>query len=78
QFEHLNPEQFRVRLREWGLDSVKPVATSITARTPEEIQHLIETHPLSDFYAPASYAGGGNHDVVRVSPDRTLLLAKIQ
>ena len=78
QFDHLNPEQFRNRLREWGLDSVKPVATSITARSPEEIQHLIDTHPRSDFYAPASYAGGGNHNVIRVSPDRALLLAKIQ
>ncbi len=78
QFEHLNPEQFRERLREWGLDSVKPVATSITARTPEEIQHLIDTHPQIDFYAPASYAGGGNHNVIRLSANRALLLATIQ
>jgi len=77
QFEHLNPEQFRDRLRAWGLDSVKPVATSIVAHTPEEIQHLIDTHPQADFYAPPGYSGG-SHQVVVISSNRVLLLATIQ
>ena len=78
EFEHLDSEQFRDRLREWGLDNVKAVATSIVAQTPDEIQHLIDTHPQSDFYAPAGYSGGGSHQEVKVSADRALLLATIQ
>ena len=78
QFESLNPERFRASLLPWGLDNVKPVATSIVAHTPEEVQHLIDTHPGSDFYAPAGYSGGGSHQTVSLSQNRVLLLATIQ
>jgi hypothetical protein len=78
QFQALDPELFRDRLRAWGLDNTRAVATSIVAHTPEEIQHLIDTHPHTDFYAPTGYAGGVSHQVVAISATRSLLLAAIQ
>jgi hypothetical protein len=43
------------RLREWGLDSSEPIATSIVPKSREEVVSLIATHPGTDFLLPESY-----------------------
>jgi hypothetical protein len=48
---------WRARLREWGLDSSEPVATSIVPKSREEVVELIATHPGTDFLLPESYRG---------------------
>lgn len=44
--------QFHERLREWGLDSVAPVGTTIAANSPVEVVRMIERHPHTDFHLP--------------------------
>jgi 4-amino-4-deoxy-L-arabinose transferase-like glycosyltransferase len=73
--------QFRKSLRDWGLDSTDPVATSIVANSTAEVVQMVETHPNMDFYVPSSVKTGigdaakATHRVVAVSPDRFFLLA---
>jgi hypothetical protein len=69
QFNHLARYEpgFRSRLREWGLppDASKagPLATVITARSPEELTSLVVAHPDTDFLISAAY-----RDAVRSVP----------
>jgi hypothetical protein len=59
QFNNLpryEPE-FRTGLQAWGLNSSVPIATLITARTPEEAGALVAAHPETDFLIPAAYLG---------------------
>jgi hypothetical protein len=44
---------FRQHLSEWGIQSDEPIATVITATTPEELAQMIRAHPGSDFLIPA-------------------------
>jgi len=72
---------FRGRLRAWGLDSGDPIATTIDARNDTEIASIVESHPDTDFYLPASLytalAGAQNtHVYVPVASGRFFLLAK--
>jgi 4-amino-4-deoxy-L-arabinose transferase-like glycosyltransferase len=48
---------WRSRLRDWGLDSSEPIATSIVPKSREEATTLIATHPDTDFLLPESYRG---------------------
>jgi len=83
QFQHLQQwePQFRARLRQWGLDSTDPVATTIVASSVDDVTLMVESHPRTDFYLPAAIGANlGNaatlaHSVVAVSPDRLFLLA---
>jgi hypothetical protein len=45
---------FRLRLREWNLDSDEPVATVIVARSLTELGDLVAASPRRDFLLPAS------------------------
>ncbi len=65
QFNNLpryEPE-FRSRLQAWGLASSVPIATLITARSPEEVGALVTAHPDTDFLMPVAY-----QSVVRSAP----------
>jgi len=79
--ERLTP-QFRENLREWGLDSIAPLATAIEARSDSDVLRIIQTHPLDDFYLPARLRQQveplvqSTHDVSNASPERLLLFAR--
>jgi hypothetical protein len=46
---------FRSRLQEWGLPGGAPIATLITARSPEELAALVLAHPDTDFLIPTTW-----------------------
>jgi hypothetical protein len=53
--------QFEQRLRDWGLDSGAPIATTILAANAKEVAALIEEHPGADFFVQTP---GGTHQIV--------------
>jgi 4-amino-4-deoxy-L-arabinose transferase-like glycosyltransferase len=57
QFNHLAllASAFRSRLRQWGLASDAPIATTITLHSAAELATLARAHPESDFLVPAAY-----------------------
>ncbi|MGH9664822.1 MAG: ArnT family glycosyltransferase [Bryobacteraceae bacterium] len=71
-------EVYRQRLREWGLDSGDPLATTILARTPDEVEQMIAAHPGTDFSLPANWQlrTSATHDTWHASARRVYLLAK--
>jgi 4-amino-4-deoxy-L-arabinose transferase-like glycosyltransferase len=83
QFQDLEQwaPQFSKKLREWGLDSPDPIATSIVASSTAEIVQMVEAHPGTDFYIPSALeteirdAVEATHRVVAVSPERFFLLS---
>jgi 4-amino-4-deoxy-L-arabinose transferase-like glycosyltransferase len=83
QFQELDrwKPQFHERLREWGLDSTDPIATSIVAASAAEVVQLIENHQYADFYVPADLLTATDrsvtthHRILAASPDRLFLLA---
>jgi hypothetical protein len=81
QLDSLTP-QFRENLREWGLDSIAPLATAITARSAADVLNIIRSRPVDDFYLPARLRQQveplvrGTHDISDVSPQRLLLFAR--
>lgn len=54
--------QFEQRLRDWGLNSGYPVATTILAANQNEVDALIQQHPEADFFLPKP--GGGRQMVL--------------
>jgi Dolichyl-phosphate-mannose-protein mannosyltransferase len=81
ELDRLMP-QFRENLREWGLDSIAPLATAIEARSDSDVLGIIQTHPLDDFYLPARLRQQveplvqSTHDISNASPERLLLFAR--
>ena len=80
QFDHL-PQwlpAFRERLRQWGLDSTRPVATLIRIPSEAELAEVVRAHPDSDFLLPDRYRGAADaaHVLVEAVPDHCLLLAR--
>jgi hypothetical protein len=83
QFQNLEQwkPQFSETLREWGLNSTDPIATSIVATSVREVVQMVQTHPHTDFYLPSYLrdefgdAFQATHRLVEVSPDRFFLLA---
>jgi len=57
EFAHLPQLEgtWRARLREWGLDSPAPIATSVVPKSREDMISLIATHPNTDFLLPETY-----------------------
>lgn len=74
--------QFRENLREWGLDSIAPLATAIEARSDADVLSIIRARPLDDFYLPARLRPQieplvlSTHDISEASSERLLLLAR--
>jgi 4-amino-4-deoxy-L-arabinose transferase-like glycosyltransferase len=81
ELDRLTP-QFRENLREWGLDSIAPLATAIEARSDSDVLNIIRTHPLDDFYLPARLRQQveplvqSTHDISDASSERLLLFAR--
>uniref|UniRef100_Q02BX3 Glycosyl transferase, family 39 n=1 Tax=Solibacter usitatus (strain Ellin6076) TaxID=234267 RepID=Q02BX3_SOLUE len=81
QFNNLpryEPE-FRSRLQAWGLASGVPIATLITARSPEEAGALVAAHPDTDFLVPAAYQAAVRsalHEQVAATPHLFFLLSR--
>ena len=81
QLERWEPE-FRAGLREWGLDSGEPIATSIYVESAEDVLRMIATHSGSDFYLPKELLGpveaasDGTHRIYPLSNGRFFLLAR--
>jgi len=65
--EKLRPA-FRDRLRQWGIDSDEPIATLITATSPEELAGIVRAHPLDDFLIPERYRSSLTDSGHNVSP----------
>lgn len=80
QFNHLDQwmPAFRERLREWGLDSTRPVATLIVVSSSVKLSEVVRQHPASDFLIPDRYRGAidPSHTAARVTPDHWLLLGQ--
>ena len=55
QFEHLDRfrPMYAARLKDWGLDSTEPLATSIVSTTQDGLLRLLRASPRADFYLPA-------------------------
>jgi len=72
---------FRLRLREWGLDSGEPIGTLILAGSPEELARTIRAHPASDFLVPKLYraaveaAAAETHQLVEAGGNHFFLLS---
>jgi hypothetical protein len=72
---------FRDRLRAWKLDSSEPIATSIVAIDDADVAAIIQSHPDTDFYLPASLgpavvaSAQNTHTLVPASTGRFFLLA---
>lgn len=66
------------RLRSFDLDSTEPLATTIRARSEEEIADLIISHPETDFYVPGEWVDRdrGVHAVWRSEQGRVFLLSR--
>ena len=81
QIDRLTP-QFRENLREWGLDSIAPLATAIEARSDADVLAIIQSHPLEDFYLPVRFRKQveplvqSTHDISDISPERLVLFAR--
>jgi len=81
ELDRLTP-QFRENLREWGLDSIAPLATAIEAHSDSDVLRIIQTHPLDDFYLPARLRQQveplvqSTHDISNASQERLLLFAR--
>jgi hypothetical protein len=81
QLDRLTP-QFHENLREWGLDSIAPLATAIEARSDADVLSIIRSRPLDDFYLPARLRQQvvplvqSTHDISDASSERLLLLAR--
>jgi hypothetical protein len=84
QFEELPrwEPQFRERLREWGLDSGEPIATSVVADSDADVAKIVASHPDADYYLPARLrpalegAVAATHELVAGSEQRFFLLAR--
>jgi 4-amino-4-deoxy-L-arabinose transferase-like glycosyltransferase len=46
---------WRSRLKEWNLDSDAPIATAIVARSKEEVERLMQSHPYADYLLPGGH-----------------------
>jgi hypothetical protein len=66
---------FSRRLREWNQERDAPIATSIVARSEEEIRRLIEHSPERDFLVPNRFVSA-EHEIRAAPPARLLLLAR--
>ncbi len=60
---------YEQRLRQWGLNSADPIATTILARNQDQVAMVLEQHPEADFFAPAEWASRDHdvHDIYRVN-----------
>jgi hypothetical protein len=73
---------FRRHLREWGMDSSRPVGSMIVAATPADLARNIRNHPATDFFLPERYRGAvaasaaATHELVPMFPGRFFLLAR--
>jgi len=73
---------FRERLRQWGLDSDDPIATSVVADSDADVAKIVAAHPEADYYLPTRFqsmlapASATTHDVFKVSNDRFFLLSR--
>ena len=75
----IEPE-FEARLREWGLDSAKPVGTTITVNAISDLAEVIAQRPQSDFYLPGAWVPAESvwkhtHRMQQVSGGRVFLLS---
>ncbi len=70
--------EYAARLKSWGLDSERPLATSIVVPSPEGVAELILGNPNADFDVPQTWVPLNDiaHERVPSSPGRTFLLAR--
>jgi hypothetical protein len=77
RLSELRPEYER-RLREWGLDSGDPIATTILAPTEDSLGAMIREHPESDIFLPGSFVlrDQGVHQTWPMRGTRAFLLSR--
>ena len=73
---------YRDRLRAWGLDSTRAVATGVSAHDAADLRQIIHDHPESDFLVARSVLDEAerdpSHRAVFAGPDFTLLESKAE
>ena len=72
---------YEKQLQEWGENSAEPIGTAIMLAAPGDLITVVRTHPLSDFYVPASWSqiiaqAEPTHSVLYYSADRVFLLSR--
>ena len=69
---------YHQRMRDSGLDSADPIATTILARSPDEVEQLIAAHPDTDFSLPGNWdlRYSAAHEPWSAPGGRVYLLAK--
>jgi hypothetical protein len=83
EFERLDQLRplYAARLKDWGLDSTEPIATSIVSASPDGFVRLIRACAGADFYLPARDLPAlgamirGTHRTMVLPNGRALLLA---
>ena len=70
---------YRQRLREWGVDSDRPIGTAIAAHTGAEFKPIIVSRPGSDFLVPRNLIPSealATHDIRQAADGRVFLISK--
>jgi 4-amino-4-deoxy-L-arabinose transferase-like glycosyltransferase len=70
---------FRAKLRDWGISTGTPVATTIIAKSAEELGALVAAHPETDFLMPDVYQSAAHsafHEQIAVAPRYFFLLSR--
>lgn len=76
--------RFLPRLREWGMQTDRPVGTVLLADSPGDVLEMVRAHPDADFLFPDAYRAPvaalvpATHDVLPASHGRFFLLAKVK
>jgi hypothetical protein len=78
-----SPGETRVyesRLRDWGLDSTEPLASSLVARTTEELAAIIPRYPHADFLISREITEKlpylANHEIRKLAASYVFLYSK--
>ncbi len=70
---------YRKRLREWGVNTDKPIATAVAAHVPSDFLPIVAASPGTDFLLPRNLIPAEalqSHDIREAAQDRVFLISK--
>jgi hypothetical protein len=70
---------YRERLKQWGVETDKPIATSVGAHVPADFLPIVAASPGTDFLLPRNLIPPealATHDVREAAQDRVFLISK--
>jgi hypothetical protein len=74
-----NRASYRGRLKQWGIETDKPIATAIAAHVPTDFVPIIGASPGTDFLLPRNLippSALATHDIKEAAGDRVFLISK--